>query len=186
MRIISGILKGRRLVAFSAQHIRPTTDRVKETIFNKLQGDISGSRVLDLFSGTGNLAIESYSRGANYTEAVEMHPQSVKIIKQNLDNLKITDKIQLVVMDVLKYLQRYQGESFDIILVDPPFTKVLSHSVLEILGDSRAVKPGTIVVIESAKAERVDNNYSGLIFLEQKSFGDKKVTFWQGDEVKNK
>lgn len=185
MRIISGILKGRRLVSFSAKHIRPTTDSVKETIFNKLQGDIADSRVLDLFSGTGNLAIESYSRGAAYVEAVEMHPQSVKIIKQNLENFKITDKIQLVIMDALKYLHKYRGEGFDIILVDPPFTKVLSHSVLEILGESEVTKPGTLVVIESAKEERVDDKYSGLNFLEQKSFGDKKVTFLKGDEKKS-
>ena len=181
MRIIAGKLKGRKLIAFSAKHIRPTTDRVKESIFNKLQADMPDARVLDLFSGTGNLAIESYSRGANYVEAVEKNPKSIKIIKQNLETLSISEGIKVLSMDVLKYLQNYDGEPFDILLIDPPFTQALSHSVLELLGNSKALKTGTQVVIESAMAERVDEEYPGLKLLDQKNFGDKKVTFFIGE-----
>lgn len=181
MRIIAGTLKGRKLVSFTAQHIRPTTDRVKESIFNKLQGTLEGARVLDLFSGTGNLAIESHSRGASYVEAVESHPQSLKIIKKNIDILQISGFIQCIKFDVLKYLQNYQGETFDVIFIDPPFTKSLSHSVLEAIGSSSVLKQGTWIVIESSKQERVDKEYNGLKFLEQKSFGDKKVTFYEGE-----
>ncbi|MCB0355851.1 MAG: 16S rRNA (guanine(966)-N(2))-methyltransferase RsmD [Bdellovibrionales bacterium] len=181
MRIIAGKLKGRKLVSFSASHIRPTTDRVKESIFNKLQTDIQEARVLDLFAGTGNLTIESYSRGAQYVEAVESHIKSLKIIKDNLAHLQVSENIKVIKQDVLKYLQKYAGPAFDIILIDPPFTKALSHSVLEIIGSSQVLQSGSIVVIESAKAERVDENYNGLKFLEQKSFGDKKVTFFKGE-----
>ncbi|MCB0391167.1 MAG: 16S rRNA (guanine(966)-N(2))-methyltransferase RsmD [Bdellovibrionales bacterium] len=181
MRIIAGKLKGRKLVAFNANHIRPTTDRVKETIFNKLQAVIEDARVLDLFSGTGNLAIESYSRGASYVEAVEQNPKSIKIIKENLSHLRITGPIEIKCADVLKYLKLYDSEPFDIILIDPPFTKSISHSVLEHLEGSKVLKEGSLIVIESAKAERVDNKYSGLKLLDQKHFGDKKVTFYESE-----
>ena len=77
MRIISGKFKGRPLVSFQADHIRPTTDRVKETLFNKLMGVVEDARVLDLFSGTGNLAIECLSRGAGWVDLVESHNRSI-------------------------------------------------------------------------------------------------------------
>ena len=183
MRIIAGKLRGRKLVSFSAKHIRPTTDRVKESIFNKFQAEIPEARVLDLFSGTGNLAIESYSRGAAFVEAVERNPKSLKIIKHNLEELGISGEVQVVGSDVMKYLQNYSGESFDIILIDPPFTQALSHSVLEQLGSSKVLKSGTQIMVESARAERVDESYSGLKLLDQKSFGDKKVTFFEGETI---
>lgn len=82
MRIISGKYRGRRLSAFNAPHIRPTTDRVKETMFNKLMGQVEGARVLDLFAGTGNLGIESLSRGANWVEFVESNRKSLEILKK--------------------------------------------------------------------------------------------------------
>jgi 16S rRNA (guanine966-N2)-methyltransferase len=84
VRIISGKWKGRQLVSFKANHIRPTTDRVKETLFNILQHDIPDSRILDLFGGTGNLSFESLSRGARFVELVESHKISLKIIQENM------------------------------------------------------------------------------------------------------
>ncbi len=181
MRIISGKLRGRRLVAFSAKHIRPTTDRVKETIFNKLQAELPGARVLDLFSGTGNLAIESYSRGASYIEAVEKSPKSVKIIKKNLEEFQIVGEINVITSDVLKYLKGYVGEAFDIIIIDPPFTQKLSHSILSAIGSSKALSNDSLVVIESAMSEQVEDEYQNLKFLDRKNYGDKKLTFYQGE-----
>ena len=99
MRVISGKYKGRELVSFKADHIRPTTDRVKESIFNKLQSHIAGARVLDLFSGTGSLAIEAISREAESVTAVEMNKKSIEIIKKNLQLLKITE-IEVLGQDV--------------------------------------------------------------------------------------
>ena len=101
MRIIAGRFRGHQLVSFNADHIRPTTDRVKESIFNKLQNDVPGGRVLDLFSGTGNLAIESLSRGAESVVAVEMSKKSLAIIRKNLEKLGIKGEIQVVGDDVL-------------------------------------------------------------------------------------
>src|SRR3954462_11414596 len=105
MRIISGKYKGRQLVDFSADHIRPTTDRVKETLFNKLMGIIEGARVLDLFSGTGNLSIECLSRGAAWVDIVENHKKSLSIIRENLALLKITEGFAIHPVDTFRYLE---------------------------------------------------------------------------------
>ena len=83
MRIISGKFKGRSLISFKASHIRPTTDRVKESLFNKIQGETEGARVLDLFAGTGSLGLEALSRGAAFVHFVDDSPVSLKILKQN-------------------------------------------------------------------------------------------------------
>lgn len=178
MRIIAGRFRGRRLVSFKADHIRPTTDRIKESIFNKLQGAVDGARVLDLFSGTGNLSCEAVSRGAASVDAVELSRKSIQIIRENLKLLDIEKDVTIYNEDVLKYLQTYVGEPYDLILCDPPFTQKLSNSVLEVMGKSQAVGPETTIMIESSSHETVLEQYEGLERTGERDYGDKQVTFW--------
>ena len=120
-------MKGRRLISPKKGDLllRPTTDYVKESLFNILGDRCKEARVLDLFSGTGSLSIEAFSRGASYVEAVEKRKVSLQILYKNLNFLKIKDQIQVISMDVFKYLRHYKKKSFDIILIDPPFKKKL-------------------------------------------------------------
>src|SRR5437870_2154456 len=118
MRIIAGKFKGRKLVSFDEEHIRPTTDRVKESIFNILAPYLDGAKVLDLYSGTGNLSFESLSRGAFSVTAVEVSKRSIQIIYRNQELLKVGDELTVVKGDAVDYLKKYQGEAFDIILID--------------------------------------------------------------------
>jgi 16S rRNA (guanine966-N2)-methyltransferase len=182
MRIISGSLKGRQLVGFKAGHIRPTTDRVKETIFNKLMHDINGARVLDLFSGTGNLAIEAYSRGAEYVECVESHRTSLRIIQDNLKKLDISESIKITGVDVFQYLKSYKGEPFHVIFIDPPFTESWAHLCMESVAISKVAGPNTKVVIESSRQERIEDEYGSFHLLDRKAFGDKSASFFQFKE----
>lgn len=179
MRIISGRFRGRRLVSFQADHIRPTTDRVKESVFNKLQGDVDGARVLDLFSGTGNLACECISRGAVHVDAVELNRKSIVIIQQNLKLLEIEDVVDVYQDDVLKYLKKYEGPPYDLVIADPPFTEKMAHSVLEALAASSAVGPQTTVVTESSSHETVADSYANLEKSDERDYGDKRVSFWR-------
>lgn len=173
MRIISGKYGGRKLVAFKASHIRPTTDRVKEVIFNKLQFDIEGARVLDLYAGTGNLSFESLSRGAEYVHAIENHAKSIAIIKQNQELLKISkEDLKITKQDVISFL-RASAEFFDIILIDPPFTKELADETLLALSQSKLLESQPQVFIESAKRERIADSYGSLVLQERKDYGDK-------------
>jgi 16S rRNA (guanine966-N2)-methyltransferase len=179
MRIISGKFKGRQLVDFSAEHIRPTTDRVKETLFNKLMGYVEDARVLDLFSGTGNLAIECLSRGAAWVDLVESHRQSLAIIKENLDKLKITEGCKVHAIDAFRYIAGYSAKPYDIVIADPPFTQALAHDLAAKIGLSALLAPGSLFVIESSSKERLDENYPGLNRLDQRTFGDKHLTFFE-------
>ena len=172
MRIIGGRYRGHRLVSFQANHIRPTTDRVKETLFNILMGDIESAQVLDLFSGTGNLGIEALSRDADGVTFVEKHRKSLSILKQNLEKLKIEEGFQIFSQDVESFLRRSKSK-FDIIFIDPPFTEKMAHPVMELLAQSSIWHEETLVAIESAASERMDERYGDFLRFKNKNFGDK-------------
>lgn len=180
MRIISGRFKGHPLVSFKADHIRPTTDRVKETIFNKLMFDTQDAMVVDLFCGTGNLGLEALSRGAKHVVFVEKNPKSLQITKQNIEKLKVqSSEYTLVQMDVLDYLRKYQGEGFDVILVDPPFTEKMAHKVMEAANLSGIWRPESVLSIESEGKERIDEEYSNIVRFDQREYGDKILSFFK-------
>lgn len=180
MRIISGKLKGRVLKSFHGPHIRPTTDRVKETMFNILQGNVPDARVLDLFSGTGNLSFESFSRDAEYVEAVEKHPESLKVIFENIKLLKLEGQIKVVKQDVFDYIKKYSGEPFDLIFIDPPFTESWADKVMTEVSKSKLFLPHTVIAIESAKREKIQSEYGSLRAIDTRHFGDKILTLFKG------
>jgi 16S rRNA (guanine966-N2)-methyltransferase len=184
MRVIAGRFRGHQLVSFKADHIRPTTDRVKESIFNKLQADIPGARVLDLFSGTGNLAVEAISRGAEHVTAVELSKKSLAIIRQNMTKLRIGDEIDVVPDDVLRYIRRHEGPPFDVVFADPPFTEKLADSVLTALAqravtDENLLASHTVIIIESSIHETVHDEYPGLERYDKRDYGDKIVSYFR-------
>lgn len=182
MRIIGGKFRGHKLVTFKADHIRPTSDRVKETIFNVLMGSFEGARVLDLFSGTGNLTAEAVSRGASHVDSVEMNRSSLKIMRENFQKLKIENHIQIHGLDVFKYLSGYKGEPYDIVLIDPPFTEKLADSVMEGVSRSSVFAAHTEIVIERSDFETLNNQYGTLFCYKEKPFGDKTVAFFRSQE----
>ncbi|MDG0816941.1 16S rRNA (guanine(966)-N(2))-methyltransferase RsmD [Bdellovibrio svalbardensis] len=179
MRIIAGKYRGHQLVAFKADHIRPTTDRVKETLFNKLQFDIGDAKVADLFCGTGNLGIEALSRDARFCTFVEKNPKSLTITRQNLEKLKVPPgSYKIVNMDVISFLKAYTGEAFDIIFADPPFTEKMAHDVMEAASTSAAFGPNTQLAIESQAKERMEDRYGSLVRFSKKDYGDKYLSMF--------
>lgn len=184
MRIIAGKFKGRYLKSFKADHIRPTTDRVKESIFNSLTPYFDAPNVLDLFSGTGNLSIECLSRGAVHVDMVEQSRKSLQIIKQNLNLFNINDKVQIFADDVLKYIKNYEGKGYDIVLIDPPFTKKMAHQVMQQFSlNEKLFHSETIIVIEASKHEQIDDQYNNIILKNRRDFGDKSVSYFELAEV---
>lgn len=179
MRIVSGRFKGRVLSSFKADHIRPTTDRVKETLFNKWMTQIADAKVLDLFAGTGNLGIESLSRGCVHVDFVEKNLKSIQILKSNIELLKIEkDEYAIHKQDVLTYLKNYQGATYDLILADPPFTEKMAHDVMLALDASSCFNENTLIAIESQKKERMDESYVHLYRYDFKDYGDKVLSFF--------
>ena len=179
MRIIGGKFKGHHLVSFQAGHIRPTTDRVKESLFNIISAEIEGARVLDLFCGTGSLGLEALSRGAAEVTFVEKNRKSIVITEQNLAKLKIENGYDIVTKDVLNFLKSYQGEPFDLVFADPPFTEEMAHDVMLAADASKIFADHTLMMIESGRREKIDGDYPNLTRYDVGEFGDKFLSFYK-------
>ena len=181
MRIISGRFKGHRLSSFSADFIRPMTDRVKTSVFNTLYSfdlNPSGRRVLDLFSGTGSLALEALSRGAKEVHLVDSNKKAIQIIRKNCQILKNPEGIKIHNRNVFHFLSTYKGESFDLIFADPPFKNKWGRKILENLALSRTVRKHTMLVLEISSQEDIPEGQDSCHLAAHKKFGDKRVLFY--------
>lgn len=145
MRVITGTARGRRLKEPVGNDIRPTTDQVKEAIFNICQFDIEGRRVLDLFGGTGQLGIEAKSRGAAQVDIIDAARDSVRLIKENVKNTELD--IRVLQADALAYI-RSCGE-YDLIFVDPPYDGGLAEKALEMIKEFDILSKGGIIICET-------------------------------------
>ena len=158
MRIITGKAKGIRLVTLEGEATRPTSERVKEAVFSMLQFDIEGRRVLDLFSGSGQLALEAVSRGAAEAVLVDKSKDAVKIINTNIEKTKLRESCRVYCLDWRDYLRRFAGEKFDIVFLDPPYTQGLYAPALAAMIEFGTLKPTTLVVCESGSDEIFGND----------------------------
>ncbi|HEX9024059.1 MAG TPA: 16S rRNA (guanine(966)-N(2))-methyltransferase RsmD, partial [Geobacteraceae bacterium] len=141
MRIIGGSARGRRLHAPPNLRVRPTADRVKESLFNiltVLAGDLAGLRVLDIFAGTGNLGMEALSRGAGHAVFIDNHRGSVALIAKNLAMLGFAERSRVLEREALTGLRMLEGGEapFDLVFMDPPYGQGLAERALEYLGSS--------------------------------------------------
>ena len=151
MRIIAGTARSMPLKTIEGLETRPTTDRIKETLFNILQAEIPGCYFLDLFAGSGQIGLEALSRGASYAVFIENNRKAAKCIEDNISFTKFDKESQLLVSDVFSGLYTLEGKyTFDLIFMDPPYQKGLEHEVLQYLSHSGLLKPTGQIVIESA------------------------------------
>lgn len=159
MRVIAGSARRRNLVTPSGDKTRPTTDRIKETLFNILQSEIYDARFLDLFSGSGGIGIEALSRGGSQSVFVENGREAILCIKTNLKNTGFLEQSQVMAMDVMQALRRLDqlGQPFDIIFMDPPYRKGFEEKVIPYLLSSSLVTKGTLIIVETALD--TDNSY---------------------------
>lgn len=153
MRVITGSARGRRLKELEGMETRPTTDRVKEGLFNVLQCDIEGRRVLDLFAGTGQLGIECLSRGAASAVFVDRRADAVRLVRENLAATGLQDRARVTQGDSLEYLRALR-ERFDLVFLDPPYQAGLLEPALEMLTGFDILNPHGIIVAEHP-ADRV-------------------------------
>ncbi len=150
MRVIAGKARRLQLKTVPGMDTRPTTDRIKETLFNILQPKIPGCRFLDLFSGSGGIGIEALSRGAEYAVFVEKNPRACACIRENLSFTKLAENGKLLNMDVLQALRSLENKGmFDCIFMDPPYHQELERQVLEYLRESSVLKEDTLIIIEA-------------------------------------
>lgn len=181
MRVIGGKAKGRRLAVPKGRTVRPTADRIKEALFNILPRDFSGMRILEIFAGTGSLSIEALSRGAESALLVEASERSARVIRENLQRLGFQKRGQVWTMSVARALRSVakQGESFDLIFLDPPYDKTLVGSSLELIARCVRLNPGAIVVAEHSVREAVQPSYGSLSLNDQRRYGDTLLSFFK-------
>jgi 16S rRNA (guanine(966)-N(2))-methyltransferase RsmD len=181
MRIIAGTARGTRLSAPAGTSTRPTTDRLKENLFNILSPLIADARFLDLFSGSGAIGIEALSRGARIAVFVEQSRKAAQVIKENLTKAKLEDRAEIIVMPVKQAINRLNDSrySFDIIFMDPPYESNYVDDVILQLSAARLLAPEGIIAAElPLRLTPAGNEVFNVTRV--KEYGDKKFIIWSG------
>ena len=180
MRVISGSRKGLKLERFDHVELRPTKDSVKESIFNCLANylNFSGAKVADLFSGTGNLGIESLSRGAALAVFVEKDVQAVQIIDRNLRKSGFAHASKVVSSDVFDYLNANR-DTFDVVFADPPYRLQQDARLLEALYANRILTAGGFVVLENNSQDEVHQAPGQLDLIKVRKWGKSRFAIYR-------
>ncbi len=182
MRVIGGSARGRRLSAPRGRGTRPTTDRVREAVFNMLGDAVRGSRVLDLFAGSGALGIEALSRGARSAVFTETGAEALRHLQRNLENLGFASQGAVIKADSLVYLRKMasQSGSFDLIFADPPYTMdtVFYRSLLDMLADKGILGPrGRLVLEHPARGGELATPPAWMQMVHRR-YGDTAITIF--------
>lgn len=172
LKIDSGKFKGRRLIENKYDHIRPTTDKVRQALFTKLQFFLPQAKVLDLFCGTGAMGLEAFSRGAAEVDFVDKDFRSVQMTKTNLKNLGVDFKV--VKCDALVYLEKCE-KKYDLIILDPPYKSGLYEKVLDKIYEKGLLAEDGVIVCEHAKEDMFD--YGNFAVFDEKKYGNIVLTY---------
>ncbi len=178
MRVITGTARGVQLKTPEGLQTRPTTDRVKEAMFSIIQFDIPGARVLDLFGGTGQLGIEALSRGAKNAVFVDSGDKACRLIQENLKRTKLEAAGKVVRSDYLDYLKRCR-ETFQIILLDPPYAEVFLENALKCITEIDILQSGGIIVTERPLGKELPWEFDGFLRSRDYKYGQTLVTVYR-------
>jgi 16S rRNA (guanine(966)-N(2))-methyltransferase RsmD len=174
MRVISGSARGRRLKTPTSIDIRPSSDKVKESVFNIIQFDIEGKRVLDLFAGTGQFGIEALSRGAKEAVFVDYSRESVMLIRENLRICKFSELATVYSRDALRYLEN--DEKYDVIFLDPPYESGLAAKALLKINEFDKLSKHGIIINESKANSKMPDLTMPYIMLKEYRYGSVRIT----------
>ena len=178
MRVVSGNYGGRPLKTLAGKTTRPTTDKVKGAIFNMIGPYFEGGRVLDLFAGSGSLAIEAISRGMDHAILVEKDRAAQQVILENIKMTKEPEKFQLLKMPAERVLSNL-SETFDLVLLDPPYAKEQIVENLELLQEKKRLTENVIVVCETDKEVELPDQIGKLELTRQKTYGISKISIYE-------
>ena len=180
MRVISGKAKGVVLKTPDGMQTRPTADRVKEALFSILQFDLPGTKVLDLFGGTGQLGIEAISRGAKSAVFVDAGDAPCRLIKENLRRAKMEGEGHVIRADYLQFLAQCR-EKFDIIFLDPPYAEVFLENAIKKISEIDILQSGGIIVAERPVEKVLDLEISGFSRSKDYKYGKTFLTLYRKD-----
>jgi 16S rRNA (guanine(966)-N(2))-methyltransferase RsmD len=178
LRIIAGSLKGRRLDTPTWDGLRPTSDRLRETLFNVVAARVGEARVLDGFAGTGAVGIEALSRGAAHVTLVESDPRAIRLVERNLDHCAVTDRYAIIRARFADAARRLQSGSFELIFLDPPYGPDVIVSSLE--AAAPLVAPGGLLILEHARRDAAPARAGSLAKTRDINSGDSALSFYLG------
>jgi 16S rRNA (guanine(966)-N(2))-methyltransferase RsmD len=176
MRVITGSARGRKLKTLDSLDIRPTPDAVKEAIFSVVQFEVQGASVLDLFAGSGQLGIESLSRGAKHCVFVDKSAEAIAVVKENLNACKLAENARVLHMDSIEYLQ-VAKQGLDIVLMDPPYRNGLIEKALPLIG--KKLNPGAFVICEHESELTLPDSCGELALHKRYRYGKVSVTIYR-------
>lgn len=186
MRIIAGSAKGHRLSLPRGKSIRPTTDRVREALFNILAPRIQDARFLDLYSGSGSVGLEALSRGASSVAFVDMDANSIATVMENLKRSRLSSEHAAVYKgDAIQVLAKLNKQilSFDVVFMDPPYACRLVEPTLVAIGSASLLRPGGLVIVEHCIGEEVPRYVNNLEIESVRQYGDSILSFFRWSSV---
>ena len=185
MRVVAGEYGGRRLKAVPGMKTRPTTDKVKEAMFNIIGPYLEGGQVLDLFAGSGGLSIEAVSRGADHATLVDRQYQAIKTIHENLSVTKEEDKFTVLKGDAYKMLNKLakQEQGFDYVFLDPPYKKQQILELMEQLKKLGLLNTDALIICETDQVADLPEELADFELIKKADYGITELTFYRYKEV---
>nr|WP_232970445.1 16S rRNA (guanine(966)-N(2))-methyltransferase RsmD [Salisediminibacterium selenitireducens] len=181
MRVISGSCKGTRLKGLSGDQTRPTSDKVKESVFNIAGPYFDGGSVLDLYAGSGGMAIEALSRGLTDAVLIDKHYAAIQVIRENLSRTNMNSFVEVFKNDANKALQVLikNNRSFDMIILDPPYARQELEKQLDVIADAQLLKAGGVIICEHDKRVSLKDGIGGLYVSKRATYGDTVITMYK-------
>ena len=180
MRVISGSARSIPLISRDGLDTRPTSDRVKEAIFSVIQFEIEGRQVLDLFGGSGQMAIEALSRGAAGAVIVDQSKDSISVIRKNLEKTRLADRAEVICADYMEYLGRTK-KKFDLIFLDPPYREKFLENALKRISEIDILKSGGIIICERPADKILPDDYGSFSRAKDYRYGKTGITVYRAD-----
>ncbi len=185
LRIITGRAKGKRIETLEGEATRPTSERIKEAVFSSIQFDVEGRRVLDLFAGSGQLGLESLSRGAACASFVDSSREAMEVVKRNARHTGFFDDCRYMVSDWRNYIRKASGRDvYDLVFIDPPYSMECCRDALARLVDGHLLATGAIVVLESGTEEIGTEQLLDFEVIKSTHYGKKtfvNILLYKGD-----
>ena len=177
MRVIAGKARSLPLKTIPGMDTRPTTDRIKETLFNMLQNHLYEASFLDLFAGSGSLSFEALSRGAQEVCLVEREPKVVQCLNQNVEALDVSDRCRVAESDVLRFLRGRAYQPYDVIFADPPYHNEQLSTVKKLLGLLKV--GGSMILSNSGRGGILEE--TGIVVVDNRSYSNAYITLYRRD-----
>ncbi len=179
MRIITGTAKGLKLKTPRGHDVRPTTDRVKESLFAILADRLNGAVVADLFAGTGSLGLEALSRGAATAVFVDASPSSLALVRDNAARARLADRAEILRKDAIAAVGHFarSGRTFDLIFCDPPYNKGLAAAIIQKIDAGNILRPGGVAIVEHSRHEPLPAGLVNLTISRTERYGETILTF---------